>query len=57
MDSEAIIKSIERMDIKPVYDRRFRRLYRKRASVERFFSKEQESTRTRTRRPSSANTT
>jgi len=39
MDSEAIIKSIERTDIKPVYDMRFRRLYRRRASVERFFSK------------------
>lgn len=39
MDSEAIIKSIQRTDIKPVYDRRFRKLYRRRASVERFFSK------------------
>jgi len=39
MDSEAIIKCIERTDIKPVYDMRFRRLYRRRASVERFFSK------------------
>jgi len=39
MDSEAIIKSIERTDIKPVYDRRFRKLYRRRGSVERFFSK------------------
>lgn len=39
MDSEAIIKSIQRTKIKPVYDRRFNRLYRMRTSVERFFSK------------------
>jgi IS5 family transposase len=39
MDSEAVIKSIQRTRVRPVYDRRFSRLYRKRTGVERFFSK------------------
>ncbi|HIJ17341.1 MAG TPA: hypothetical protein HA364_06170 [Thermoplasmata archaeon] len=39
MDSEAIIKSIRRTGVETVYDRRFRKLYRRRTSVERFFSK------------------
>ena len=39
MDSEAIIKSIRRTGVETVYDRRFRKLYRRRTSVERLFSK------------------
>jgi len=39
MDGEAIIKSIKRTKLVPVYDDRFTLLYKKRTGVERFFSR------------------
>jgi len=39
MNSEAIIKSIKRTKLEPVYDYRFKLLYNRRTSVERFFSR------------------
>jgi hypothetical protein len=39
MDSEAIIKTIQRTKLQTVYDERFNGIYKRKASVERFFSR------------------
>ena len=39
MDSEAVIKSIQRTKLQTVYDERFNGVYKRRTSVERFFSR------------------